>query len=224
MNTALKQPVEGVIFDYGGVLTTPVGDSIRAWLDREGVDPSTFSRAIKEWLSRDAAPGTPIHQLELGDLGIDEFNGLLAAKLALVDGGTVAPDGLLDRLFADVRVSVAMFDLVEELRDLGVRLALLSNSWGDDYPWDELDRLFDTVVISGRVGMRKPDPEMFAHVLGLLDLDPAQVVLVDDADPNIAGATRAGLRAVHHLSVESTRDELSRLIPGLHPKATKETP
>ena len=127
--------IRGVVFDYGGVLTTPVGDSIRAWLARDAIDPASFSRTLKEWLSRDAAPGTPVHRLETGELTVEEFDALLAARLVHVDGSEVEPVGLLAGLFSDVRTDPLMLGLVEQLGALGVEGALLSNSWGaDEYP------------------------------------------------------------------------------------------
>ena len=122
--------VRAVVLDYGGVLTTPVRYSIAAWLERDGIDPSSFSRTIKAWLSRDVPAGTPIHRLETGELSIAEFDALLAAELVRYDGRPVEPVGVLARLFADLRPDEEMYTLVEELRAHGVPVALLSNSWG----------------------------------------------------------------------------------------------
>ena len=49
-----------VLFDYGGVLTIPVRHSIAAWLADDRIDPGSFSRTLRAWLSRDAEDGTPI--------------------------------------------------------------------------------------------------------------------------------------------------------------------
>ncbi|HYO20691.1 MAG TPA: hypothetical protein VES02_18705, partial [Dermatophilaceae bacterium] len=65
--------VDVAVFDYGGVLTTPMSGSIAAWLDRDGIDPASFSRTLKAWLSRSAPDGTPIHRLETGELSSAEF-------------------------------------------------------------------------------------------------------------------------------------------------------
>ena|SRR5674476_877068 len=118
------------VFDYGGVLTTPVRDSIAAWLDRDGIDPASFSRTIKAWLSRSAPDDTPIRRLEIGELSTAEFDALLAEELIGKNGGAVAPEDLLKGLFAQMRPNPVMFDLVQDLKDAGIRVALLSNSWG----------------------------------------------------------------------------------------------
>ena len=213
--------VDAAVFDYGGVLTTPVRDSIAAWLDRDGIDPASFSRTLHAWLSRSAPDGTPIHRLETGELSTAEFDVLLAAELAGKDGGTVAPEDLLSGLFAQMRPEPAMFDLVQDLKDAGVRVALLSNSWGNTYPRERIDAAFDLVVISGEVGMRKPNPDIFGHMLGLLKLRPERVVFVDDAEPNTDGAARLGMLTILHTDHEDTRKKLAWLVPVLDTRTSQ---
>jgi len=218
--------VDAAVFDYGGVLTTPVRDSIAAWLDRDAIDPASFSRTIKAWLSRSAPDHTPIHRLETGELSAAEFNNLLAAELVGKNGGAVAPGDLLMSLFAKMRPDPVMFDLVQDLKNAGVRVALLSNSWGNTYPRDRIDAVFDPVVISAEVGMRKPNADIFAHVLDLLDVRPERVVFVDDAEPNTDGAARLGMHTILHTDPDSTRKKLARLVPALeaHISQHKEKP
>jgi putative hydrolase of the HAD superfamily len=207
--------VEAVVFDYGGVMTTPTGDSIRAWITAEGIDPQSFTRTLKAWLSRDAPDGTPIHRLETGELDAAEFGALLAAELVRHDGGPVPSEGLLGRLFAQMRVEATMFDLVADLRALGVRVGLLSNSWGDIYPRERIASAFDHVVISGEVRLRKPQPEIFRLSLDGLGVAADAAVFVDDAEPNLVGARAVGLRTILHTDPATTRAELARLVPGL---------
>lgn len=163
--------VKAVIFDYGGLLTTPVRVSIEAWLTADQIDPESFSTALKAWLGRDVPVGTPIHRLETGELTIAEFNQLFAAELRRHDGTPVSPDGLLAKLFAPMRPDPVMFDLARELVVGGVCIAVLSNSWGDTYPCDEVTRVCDTIVISGEVGLRKPDAAIYELTLDRLGLD-----------------------------------------------------
>jgi len=207
--------VEAVVFDYGGVLTTPVGDSIRSWLSAEGIDPDSFTRTLRAWLGRDAPDGTPIHRLETGELPMEEFGALLAAELVRHDGAPVDPEGVLRRLFAGMRTEPLMFDLVGDLRELGVRTALLSNSWGNTYPREQIAELFDPIVISGEVRLRKPQPEIYHLVLDRLGVRPEHAVFVDDAKPNLAGARAVGLHTVLHTDPAATRAALAELVPGL---------
>jgi putative hydrolase of the HAD superfamily len=204
--------IDAVVFDYGGVLTTPVHESIRAWLERDGIDPNSFSRTLKAWLSRSALEGTPIHRLETGELSILEFDTLLGAELVDVTGEPLPPMDLLKGMFADMRPDPVMFDLVRDLKNAGIRVALLSNSWGNTHPREQIDALFDPVVVSGEVGMRKPNPEIFTHVLDLLNVAPNRVVFVDDAEPNTDGARLLGIQTILHTEPETTRRELARLI------------
>jgi putative hydrolase of the HAD superfamily len=207
--------VETAIFDYGGVLTTPVRDSIKAWLVRDSIDPASFSRMIKAWLSRNSPEDTPIRRLEIGELSISEFNGLLAQELVDLDGGSIAPGDLVTSMFASLEVDSSMIELVKDVKDVGVRVALLSNSWGTTYPREEIDSLFEVIVISGEVGMRKPNADVFQYTLGLLGAEPDRAVFIDDAEPNTEGAGRLGIRTILHTDQISTRRQLATLIPNL---------
>jgi FMN phosphatase YigB (HAD superfamily) len=80
-----------------------------------------------------------------------------------------------------------------------------------DYPRDEWDGAFDVVVISGEVGMRKPEPAIYLHTATLLGLRPEECVFVDDLSPNVRGAVDVGMVGVRHVSPEQTIDELEAL-------------
>lgn len=212
--------IEAVVLDYGGVLTTPVRDSIAAWLEADGIDPQSFSRTLKAWLSRDAPAGTPVHRLETGELPVEEFGRLLAAELVRHDGDPVVADGIVERLFAGMRPEPAMFDLVADLRRAGLRTGLLSNSWGNTYARTRIAAVFDEIVISGEVGLRKPQPEIYLLVLDGLGVRPEHAVFVDDAEPNLIGAREVGMRVLLHTDPAQTRRELAAVIPGLAPQST----
>lgn len=208
--------IDAVVFDYGGVLTTPIGDSIAAWLEADGIRPASFSAALKEWLGRRAEDGTPIHRLETGELSAQEFGAVLAARLTTFDGTPVDPTGVVHRLFAGMRADEPMYELVADLHAAGVRTALLSNSWGNTYPRERLTALMDVMVISGEVGLRKPGPEIYRITLERLGIaDPATAVFIDDAEPNVIGAAAVGMRGLLHTDAASTRTALAALIPAL---------
>uniref|UniRef100_UPI000A3C5DCE HAD family hydrolase n=1 Tax=Streptomyces sp. NRRL B-24572 TaxID=1962156 RepID=UPI000A3C5DCE len=204
-------PVEAVVFDYGGVLTRPVKESIAAWIEADGIDPESFSRTLRAWMSRGAPAGTPVHRLETGELAVEEFDALLAAELTTIDGRPVDRVGVLSRLFAGMRPDPEMFELVEELRELGVRVALLSNSWGNTYPRERIDGLFDPVVISGEVGLRKPQAPIYELTLTRLGVPAGSALFLDDAEPNVLGARAVGMRAHLHVDAPSTRAALAAL-------------
>jgi len=209
--------VDAVLFDYGGVMTGPVGDSIRAWHAADGIDPASFTRTLKQWLSRTVNWETPIHRLETGDISIEEFEATFAAELTTTAGAAPEAAGILGRMFAKMRPDPEMFALVEDLRACGIRVGLLSNSWGNMYPREQIDSLFEPIVISGEIGLRKPQAAIYRHALDSLDLPAGRVLFVDDAEPNTVGAQAVGLRALLHTSPRCTRAALAALVPALSP-------
>lgn len=204
-----------LVVDYGGVLTAPLADTMAQWCTADGIDAAHFRVVMKEWLGSryDATgPGNPLHALERGELAAAEFEAELALRLRGVDGGAVDGSGLLKRMFAGFdAVEMPMRTALRRARSAGVLTALLSNSWGLDYPREGWDELFDAVVISGEVGLRKPEPEIYALAARKLGVEPGQCVFVDDLSPNIRGAEAAGMVGVHHVDPEQTVGELEAL-------------
>ncbi|KQX69864.1 HAD family phosphatase [Angustibacter sp. Root456] len=200
----------GLVVDWGGVLTTGIGDAFSAWAQAEGIDYGHYLAALKQWIGPDAVDPAenPVHALERGELEVPDFERHLAEAMS-VHGSTVRPEGLLRRMFAGLELAEeSMVGLVRRAKAQGLRTALLSNSWGNDYPREGWDTLFDAVVISGEVGMRKPEHRIYQHVLDLLDLAPAQAVMVDDLQPNVVAAVEVGMIGVLHQSYEQTLMEL----------------
>lgn len=200
----------GLVVDWGGVLTTGIGDAFSAWAQAEGIDYGHYLAALKQWIGPDAVDPAenPVHALERGELEVPDFERRLADAMS-VHGSTVRADGLLRRMFAGLELAEeSMVGLVRRAKAQGLRTALLSNSWGNDYPREGWDTLFDAVVISGEVGMRKPEHRIYQHVLDLLDLAPSEAVMVDDLQPNVAAAVEVGMVGVLHQSYEQTLMEL----------------
>ncbi len=102
--------------------------------------------------------------------------------------------------------------------------ALVSNSWGTDfYPADLLAELFDAVVISGQVGMRKPSPEIYLHAVRALGQEPGDCVFVDDLARNLGAAAELGIATLHHTDSDVTIAEMARLF-GMDLSADVEDP
>ncbi len=201
---------EALIVDYGGVLTNPLQSTLTAWCEGDRVDVTTFHQAMHALLG-DAADDNPVHALERGQLGIPHFEELLAARLRTHDGDPVPAAGLLQRMFAGFRHDHRMLDALRAARQGGVRTALLSNSWGLDYPRAGWDKLFDAVVISGEVGLRKPEPAIYLLAASRLGVAPERCVFVDDLAPNVRGAVEVGMCGVHHTDPETTLAALAAL-------------
>jgi len=200
--------LRGLVVDYGGVLTNPTGEMFAEWAAANGVAWSDFQDVMREWLVGDPAD-SPVHRLETGELSVAGFEQVLAGRLQTADGHPLVAAGLLGRLMSNFRAENAMSAAVREAHRRGYRTALLSNSWGLDYPRAGWEQMFDVVVISGEVGLRKPDPRIYQLVLDRLGLTAPECVFVDDLRPNIRGAAELGMVTVHHTDTEATLDELA---------------
>ena len=179
------------------MLTTPILTTVQAWIQADGIDWNSYRTVMRAWVSAAYDPNggrNPIHALERGECSGGEFEQILAAQLFRLDGGAVAAEGLLQRMFAASARDSAMYEMIRALRGAGLRTALLSNSWGcDEYPRADFPGLFDTVVISGECGMRKPEEEIFLHTVKILGLEPEQCVFIDDMEANVAAAVACGM-------------------------------
>ncbi len=208
--------LHGVITDWGGVLSAPILTSVRAWIDADGIDWESYRAVMRPWVSQaygiDGGPN-PVHALERGECSGAEFERILAARLRRLDGAPVVADGLLRRMFAGLVPVPAIYDTIRALRVAGLRTALLSNSWGcDEYPRADFPALFDTVVLSGEVGMRKPEPEIFRHAAQTLGLPPEECVFIDDMPANVAAAQACGMTGVLHSETAATARALQDLL------------
>lgn len=208
--------LRGVITDWGGVLTTPILAMVRAWIEADGIDWNSYLAVMRAWISEayDHRRGqNPIHLLERGECSGAEFERVLAARLLRVDGGPVPAEGLLQRMFAACVPVPSMYDTIRALRGAGYGTALLSNSWGcDEYPRADFPGLFDVVVISGEVGMRKPEEAIFLHAAQALGLEPGECVFIDDIEANVAAATACGMTALLHTEAAGTAAALQDLL------------
>jgi putative hydrolase of the HAD superfamily len=197
----------GLITDWGGVLTVPVAAAITAWLEEDMIDKPAYVSLMTGWV-RDAYGGNglvnPIHALERGESTPEEFEQILAGRLVRADGAAVPAGGLLRRMFAAMAPVEPMYAMLRSLRRAGIRTAMLSNSWGNDYPRELFTDVFDAVVISSEVGMRKPERRIFVHALAKLGLAPRQCVFIDDVEANVAAARELGMTAVHHRDPDAT--------------------
>ena len=210
-----------------GVTFAHFEDAMRAWArpadqvaDQVAVDHAVDHAAVDEAAEgpvaeleeSDAAAASPVHRLERGELAGADFEQVLAVELAR-RGSPVRAQGLLARMLGGLdALDDDMLGMVRRAHVAGVRTALLSNSWGNAYPPELWDGLFDTLVISGEVGMRKPEPEIFRHTCALLDLPPSACVMVDDLPHNIAGAAGVGMVGVLHTAYATTVEELEILL------------
>ena len=198
--------MRGLLVDYGGVLTTNVWDSFRAFCDAERVDRNEVKRLFRE----DPEALAVLRRLETGELSEEEFSAQFGPMLGI---SADRHEGLVDRLFAGMQPEEAMLEALRHARAAGVRTGMISNSWGRGrYDRSMFGELFDGVVISGEVGLHKPQPQIFelgAERVGLL---PSQCIFVDDLRENCEGAEAVGMIAVLHRGADETLARLEELL------------
>jgi putative hydrolase of the HAD superfamily len=196
--------MKGLILDWGGVLTTNVFDSFRDFSVAEGLAPDAVKRLFRE----DPRALELVRGLETASLSEEEFGERFGALLELEDRTR-----LIERMFGGVRADERMMAAVRAARGAGVRTGLISNSMGGgSYDRSVFPELFDGVVISGEVGMHKPQPEIFLLGAERAGVRPEECVFVDDLRENCDGAEAVGMTAVLHRGAETTVPELERLL------------
>lgn len=201
---------DAVLFDFGGVLVSSPFDVMAA------AGPGAFELFVGDY----AMDGDhPWHRLERGEIAFQDYwdDLLVRAEAAGVTLDTAQMAGFYGRL----SVHEEMVDRVRSLRRQGYRTALVTNNvrefgeaWRSKLP---LDDLFDTVVDSCEIGMRKPNPRIYLHALELLGgVAPERAVFLDDAPGNVAGAEAAGLHAILVSSYEQALEQLEQLLQSAH--------
>jgi putative hydrolase of the HAD superfamily len=197
--------MRGLLVDFGGVLTTNVFESFRQFSQAEGLPPDTVKRLFRE----DQEALRLLRRLERGEISAEEFAPRFGERLGVADTTDLVP-----RLFAGAGPDERMIGAVRTAREAGVRTGLISNSWGSglSYDGDLLEELFDSVVISGEVGMHKPEPPIFLLAAERIGVAAGECVFVDDLRENCAGAEEVGMVAILHRGPDRTLPELERLL------------
>ena len=196
--------MRGLLVDFGGVLTTNVFDSFRAFCEAEGIDPS----GVKSLFRDNPEALSLVRRLEVGKISEEDFSERFGRLLGVEERA-----GLVERMFGHIRPDEQMVEAVKRARAAGVRTGLLSNSMGSGrYDRAAFPELFDGVVISGDVGMHKPQPEIFELACEKVGLPAGACVFVDDLRENCQGAEAVGMTAVLHRGADSTLPELERLL------------
>jgi epoxide hydrolase-like predicted phosphatase len=209
----LSESYEGLVVDFGGVLTTSIGDAFRQFCEREGIEHERLKAILRSSYAVGTEPDALVAMLETGRMARTEFERRMAEALSEGRASPLEATDLLARMLAGLRFDAAMVRAVHAARLAGVRTGMLSNSWGvDSYPREFLGELFDAVVISGDVGIRKPEAAVFGLAAERLGLVPARCVFVDDVPGNVEAAEAAGMRGVVHEEASRTIAELERLL------------
>ena len=206
--------IEAVLFDLHGVLTSSPWEGLAA----VGTGGHSQEDVLAVMLGDYATDGDhPWHRLERGEIGLGEY---LHAVMALAKEADVELDFNQLRGFNErIVVQDAVVDKVRSLRTEGYKTGVVTNNvreasagWRALLPVDEL---FDVIVDSSDVGVRKPDPAIFVVALERLGgIAPSAAVFLDDAPGNVEGARRAGLHAIHVEDQAAALAELDAVLSG----------
>jgi putative hydrolase of the HAD superfamily len=199
--------IRGVIFDFGGVITENFDpDTARAYELELGLEPDTLAAAIfdcEPWL--EVSQGRISEELYRERFGAGLPRPVPAERLA----------ALWRFVFDLTGIRPGARELIAATRARGFRVALLSNERlslrATLERWD-LAPLFDCIVISAEVGMRKPDPAIYRHAAEGLALPAGTCVFIDDREGNVLAAREVGMHALRFESLEQLRPALDGLL------------
>jgi epoxide hydrolase-like predicted phosphatase len=206
-------PIRAVISDFGGVLTSPLFESFAAWQRQSGLAFERLGQAMADAAERSGIH--PLYELEKGTISEAEFLRMLEAEL----GPGTSLSGMRDVYFEHLHPNRTMIDFMRELRGRGLRMALLTNNvrewepqWRAKLP--EIDEIFEVVVDSAFVGMRKPDREIYELTLERMGdgITAAECLFVDDVDVNCEAARSLGMRAVLYLDPDQAIGEIQQFL------------
>jgi putative hydrolase of the HAD superfamily len=197
---------EGLLLDFGGVVTTDFFASLGAHCERLGLPHDSFRNLV----TADPEGRALYHQVERGELSQPAFEEKIAQLLG------VQPTGLIQGLLADLRPEPLIAEAVAKARTAGIRVGVITNSWGtapyDPYAAYQLDQRFDAVVVSSQVGLRKPEPAIYQLAADELAIPSERIVFVDDIAANLQPARELGMAVIHHVDPGRTVRELERLL------------
>jgi epoxide hydrolase-like predicted phosphatase len=189
---------DAVLFDFGGVFMDSPFAHAEATATRMGIPFDQLTAVVFGSYDRD--DDHPWHRLERGEVPLEQ------ARSEIIELSRAA--GLPDLDPLDVMATMGssgeprdfMTDLVRDIRAAGLKTGLVTNNvaefaafWRKIVP---LDELFDDVIDSSAVGVRKPNAAIFSLACERLDVDPGRTLFIDDYEGNITGAERAGLVAI----------------------------
>ena len=210
-----RGPARAVVSDFGGVLTNPLIEAFAAYQESSGVSFAELGQAMQRATEAHAGEH-PLFQLEKGLITEDEFLGRLEAELP--EGTRL--EGFRDVYFDALHPNHELIEFMRELRGRGLRMAMLTNNvrewepyWRAKLPVDEI---FEVVVDSAFVGMRKPEPAIYELTLERLGggIAAADCVFLDDLEPNCEAAAALGMRAVRYESNEQAIPAIEAALRG----------
>ncbi len=208
----MSEQIRVVVSDFGGVLTTPLMNAFANHQDRTGIRTEDLGRAMQAIADRDGAH--PLYELEKGLITEADFLAAIAGELERLLDHPPEMHGFKEIYFAALEPNEPMIALMRRAKASGRRMAMLTNNVREWEPlWRSMmpvDEIFELVVDSAFVGMRKPDREIYELTLERLghDVRAADCLFVDDLELNIEAARELGFSAVHFRDNEQAIPEI----------------
>jgi epoxide hydrolase-like predicted phosphatase len=210
-----RPAIRAVISDFGGVLTNHLAEAFGAYQNESGISVEQLGRGMQRIAERDGE--YPLYRLERGELSEAEFLDNLSWALEDELGHRPKLHRFREIYFKALRANEPMLELMRDLRGRGYRMAILTNNVRE---WEEhwramlpIDEIFELVVDSAWVGMRKPEPEIYRLTVDRLGaVEPENCLFVDDNELNIEAARDLGMRAVHFRSNEQAIPEIRAVL------------
>jgi putative hydrolase of the HAD superfamily len=199
MSASSRRPeVQGIICDFGGVLTSPLSHSFTAYENLSGISLQALGTAMAALLAESGL--NPLFELETGRMTEAEFLRQLGEQLSADLGREVALHGFGELYMGNLHPNEELIDCMRRLRERGYKLAICTNNvreweplWRAKLPVDEI---FDVVVDSAFVGSRKPEPLIYEITLERLGLPADAALFIDDMELNCDAARQLGMGAV----------------------------
>jgi len=201
-----------VIFDLGGVVMGSPLEAIAGYERELGIPAGFVNRLVAA-----SGPGGAWSRLERGELPLEGFYAAFDRECAAA-GHAISARTLMERIGAIATPRPAMLAAIRHIRTRGLATAALTNNWtGDDEsdggaPRDWLGDHFDVVVESSAVGLRKPDPRIYALALERLCVAATEAIFLDDIGGNLKPARALGMTTIKVQDPAQALVELSTLL------------
>lgn len=205
--------ITAVVFDFGGVLITPITNALGEVADWHDVPMVTMLEILMGPRER-STHDHPWHRAERGEMPTAEMQGEIG-PFAEAKGVQLRGDEYERVLRGDFLVHNSVVDRIGDLRARGYATGLLTNSFREFRAVleEHVDfGLFDVVVDSSEVGHRKPEPAIYAIVAERLGVPGEQILYLDDFAANLDGAQAAGWQTIHVVDVATALEELEHAL------------
>ena len=208
--------IEAVIFDFGGVITSSPFDAFNRFEAEHGL-PHNFIRQVNATQPHDNAWA----KFERAEIGASEFDALFATEADLL-GQKIGGHAVLALLSGDIRPR--MVAALDTLKSAGFTIACITNNVPTGQgagmapnaakatEIDQIMKRFDHVIQSSKVGIRKPDPQIYAMMCAALAIPPDRCAYLDDLGINCKPAAEMGMTAIKVMNEDQALDDLAKAV------------